>query len=89
MLGCGFEHMGKGLGMWAGILAPGRTFGHEGGHFSARARICAILVYQSDLGSILTLRLIKSPSVQSPFEFFLLDYLSEKKIPNDFDAMYF
>ena len=41
------------------ILVPGRTF-----------EAAAILVYQSDLGSILTLRLIKSPSVQSPFEFF-------------------
>ena len=39
---------------------PGRTF-----------EAAAILVYQSDLGSILTLRLIKSPSVQSPFEFLL------------------
>ena len=46
------------------ILVPGRTF-----------EAAAILVYQSDLGSILTLRLIKSPSVQSPFEFFIWNSL--------------
>ena len=27
--------------MWAGILVPGRAFGHAGGHFGARPRISA------------------------------------------------
>ena len=39
----------------------------------------AILVHQSDLGSILTLRLIKSPSVQSPFEFFYFHLVNKAK----------
>ena len=69
-----FERPSARLGTCAGILAPGRAFGHARGHFGARVRICAILVYQSDLGSILTLRLIKSPSVQSPFEFLISIY---------------